>query len=41
MLYGINVVLFTLTSVCISLYLLKRRTRVVTTQLGLQSDPEG
>ena len=41
MLYGINVVLFTLTSVCIALYLLKRRTRVVTTQLGLQSDPEG
>ena len=41
MLYGINVVLFALTSVCIALYLLKRRSRIVTTQPSLQSDREG
>jgi hypothetical protein len=38
MLYGINVVLFTLTSVFVALYLLRRRNRIVTTQLSLQSD---
>ena len=40
MLYGINVLLFTLTSVCIALYLLRRRSRILTTRLGLQSDRE-
>ena len=38
MLYGINVVMFTLTSVCIALYLLRRRSRIVLTGLNLRAD---
>ncbi len=41
MLNGINIVLFTLTSVCISLYLLRRRSRVVTERLNLRSSLKG
>ena len=38
MLYGINVVLFTAISVITTIYLLRRRTRILTTQLNLRSD---
>ncbi len=38
MLYGMNVVMFTLVSVCIALYLLRRRSRLVTIQLNLRAD---
>ena len=37
MLYGINVVLFVATAVCIALYLLRRRSRIVSTELKLRS----
>ena len=37
MLSGINVVLFTLLAVLIMLYLLRRRTRLVTTKLSTRA----
>ena len=41
MLTGINVVLFTLFAVLITLYLLRRRTRLVTTKLSARAGETG
>ena len=40
MLTGLNVVLFVTTAVFVALYLLRRRTRLITTQFKLRSSSE-
>ena len=40
MLSAINVVMVGLLAICLVLYLLRRRTRIVTTQLNVGPDPK-